>query len=148
MKKSILGMIIPLFLAVCLLGTSCSGDTTESTTSSTSTDPETAAIREYADPATETTLQGLSENDYAKYIQYFNAEAKASLSEQAFAQSVEQINNQLGKYISKSFLSAEEQTIDDNAYIIVHYSAKYEKGDFKVRMVFDQNRLVAGQWFE
>jgi hypothetical protein len=55
-----------------------------------------------------------------------------------------QINTQLGTFVSATFLSTETQ----GQYIIAHYSVKYSKGDAKVRMVFDQDHLVAGQFFE
>jgi len=103
-----------------------------------------STVRAYADPATETTLQGLSENNLAKYIQYGNAEFKAALTQETLDKTYAQINGQLGTYESKEFLRTEEQ----QGYIIVHYKAKYEKGDVGVRMVFDSDHLVAGQFFE
>ena len=42
--------------------------------SSPSSIPDESAIRAYADSATETTLQGLSENNLAKYTQNANLE--------------------------------------------------------------------------
>jgi hypothetical protein len=112
--------------------------------SASTTNPEQDAILAYADPATETTLQGLSENNLAKYIQNGNAEFKAAVTQEILEPVASQINSQLGAYKSKEFLSTEEQ----QGYIIVHYKAKYEKGDAGVRMVFDTNHLVAGQFFE
>ncbi len=112
--------------------------------SGSSTTSEQDAIRAYADPATETTLQGLSENNLAKYTQYGNAEFKAAVTQEILAPVVAQINSQLGAYKSKEFLRTEEA----QGYIIVHYKAKYEKGDVGVRMVFDSDHLVAGQFFE
>jgi len=109
-----------------------------------STTPEQDAIRAYADPATETTLQGLSENNQAKYTQYGNAEFKAAVTLEILDPVASQINSQLGAYQSKEFLRTEEQ----QGYIIVHYKAKYAKGDVGVRMVFDNDHLVAGQFFE
>jgi len=109
-----------------------------------STTPEQDAILAYADPATETTLQGLSENNLAKYIQYGNAEFKAAVTQEILESVASQINSQLGAYKSKEFLRTEEQ----QGYIIVHYKAKYEKGEVGVRMVFDSDHLVAGQFFE
>jgi len=41
-----------------------------------------SSVRAYADPATEMTLQGLSENDLAKYIQYGNSEFKAAVTQE------------------------------------------------------------------
>jgi hypothetical protein len=37
---------------------------------------------------------------------------------------------------------------EQGSYILVHYRAKYEKGEAGIRMVFDEDHLVAGQWFE
>ena len=103
-----------------------------------------SSVRAYADPATEMTLQGLSENDLAKYIQYGNSEFKAAVTQEILDEAAAQISDQLGAYESKEFLRIEEQ----GGYILVHYRAKYEKGEVGIRMVFDQAHLVAGQWFE
>lgn len=101
-------------------------------------------VRAYADPATETTLQGLSENDLTKYTQYGNSEFKAALTQQVFDAAVNQINSQFGSYESKEFLRIEEQ----EGYTLVYYKAKYINTEVTVRMVFDEDHLVAGQWFE
>jgi hypothetical protein len=101
-------------------------------------------VRTYADPATDTTLQGLSENNLAKYTQYGNTEFKAAVTQKILDTTAVKINDQLGAYQSKEFLRTEEQ----GAYIIVHYKAKYAKGDVGIRMVFDKDHLIAGQWFE
>jgi hypothetical protein len=138
MMKNILKLIsLPVFVLTLLVGViAC-----ESNQSST-LDENT--VRAYADPATETTLQGLSENNLAKYTQYGNAVFKAALTQEALDTASAQINSQFGAFKSKEFLSVEEQ----EGYIIVHYKAKYDKGDVGVRMVFDNDHLVAGQWFE
>jgi hypothetical protein len=108
------------------------------------TTSEQDPIRAYADPATETTLQGLSENNLAKYTQYGNAEFKTAVTPEILNPVAAQINSKFGAYKSKEFLRSEEQ----QGYIIVHYKAKYEKGDLPIRMVFDTSHLVAGQFFE
>jgi hypothetical protein len=138
MMKNILKLIsLPVFVLTLLVGViAC-----ESNQSST-LDENT--VRAYADPATETTLQGLSENNLAKYTQYGNAVFKAALTQEALDTASAQINSQFGAFKSKEFLSVEEQ----EGYIIVHYKAKYDKGEVGVRMVFDNDHLVAGQWFE
>ncbi len=112
--------------------------------SSPSSTPDESAIRAYADPATETTLQGLSENNLAKYTQYANSEFKAAVTQEILDKTATQINSQLGAYVSKEFLKTEEQ----DGYTIIHYKAKYYKGEVGIRVVFDKNHLVAGQWFE
>ena len=103
-----------------------------------------AAVREYADPATEVTLQGFSERDLAKYIQYGNDGFKTAVTQQVLDQAATQVGGQLGTYESKQFLRAEEQ----EGYVVVHYKAKYTRGEVGVRMVFDSDHLVAGHFFE
>ena len=111
---------------------------------STSTNPEIAALRAYADPATQTTLQGLSEDNLAKYTQYANNQFKAAVTQDVLDKTATQVTNQLGSFVSITFLSTEKQDV----YTIVHYRAEYSKGEARVRMVFDLDHLVAGQWFE
>ena len=106
--------------------------------------PDENAVRDYADTATETCLQGLSEHDLVKYTEHANAEFKTAVTQEILDTTATQINNQLGDYQSKEFLSIEEQ----EGYVIVHYKAKYAKGEVGVRMVFDEDQLIAGQWFE
>lgn len=101
-------------------------------------------VQTYADPATEMTLQGLSENNLAKYTQYANSQFKAAVTQEMLDDTATEMSGQLGAYESKDFLSAEEQ----DGYTIVHYKAKYAKGELGIRMVFDKDHLVAGQWFE
>ena len=112
--------------------------------SSPSSTADESAIRVYADPATEMTLQGMSENNLAKYTQYSNTEFKAAVTQEILDEAATQISDQLGAYVSKEFLKTEEQ----DGYTIVHYKAKYSKGEVGIRMVFDKNHLIAGQWFE
>lgn len=129
---------IVLTIAATLVG-ACS-----STTTPTTINPEIAAIRAYADPATQTTLEGLSEDNLAKYTQYADAQFKAAVTQDMLDKTYAQINSQLGTFVSITFSSTEKQGV----YTLVHYKAKYSKGDVGIRMVFDQDHLVAGQWFE
>ena len=103
-----------------------------------------AEVRAYADTATETCLQGLSDHDLAKYVEYGNDAFKAAVTQDIFDATAAQIGNQLGAYQSIEFLRAEEH----EGYIIVHYTATFTKGPVGIRMVFDQDQLIAGQWFE
>lgn len=113
-------------------------------TSSSPPASDESAIRAYADPATETTLQGLSESNLAKYTQNANSEFKAAVTQEILDKTATQLDSQLGNYVSKEFLKIEEQ----EGYIIVHYKAKYTKGEVGIKMVFDKDHLIAGQWFE
>ena len=137
MKNVFRLITLPIVISVLLGGTTACK-------SSPSPTPDESTVRAYADPTTETTLQGLSENNLAKYTQYGNAAFKAALTQETLDKTSVQINSQLGAYQSKEFLRIEEQ----QEYVLVHYKAKYEKGEVGVRMVFDKDHLVAGQWFE
>lgn len=107
-------------------------------------DAETAAIKAYADPATQTTLEGLSENNLDKYTQYADSQFKAAITQDMLTQTSAQLNSQLGSFVSITFLRTEKQA----EYTIVHYKATYSNGETGVKMVFDTDHLVAGQWFE
>ncbi len=113
-------------------------------TSNPGTPIDEAAVRVYADPVTETTLKGLSENSLSEYVKYGNAGFKSAVTQMVFDKAVAQINGPLGSYVSITFLRGEVK----DGYTIVHYKVKYTKGDVGVRMVFDKDQLVAGQWFE
>ena len=137
MRKTI-HLLLFLVILLTVIGSSIACKSSPATTTNES------PVRAYADPATETTLQGISENNLAKYTQYGSPEFKAAVTREILDKTAIQINTQLGAYISKEFLSTEQK----EGYVIVHYKAKYAKGDVGIRMVFDKDHLVAGQWFE
>ena len=105
---------------------------------------DSSLVREYADIATETCLQGLSDHDLARYTEHANEEFKAAVTQEMLDATAAQIDKQLGDYQSIEFLRTEE----NDGYVIVHYRATYAKGKVGIRMVFDADQLIAGQWFE
>lgn len=137
MKKSYILIPILVILSVLIAGTSACKSGSSSTI-----DEDT--VLAYADPAAETTLQGLSEGNLNKYSEHGNAEFKAAVTQETFDKVADQIENQLGTYVSKEFLSIEEI----QGYIVVHYKVKYTKGNIGARLAFDKDHLVAGQYFE
>ena len=138
--RKIIGLISLLVILLIII----SGLIACKSSSSPASDMSASAIRNYADPATETTLQGLSESNLAKYTQNANSEFKAAVTQEILDKTATRIGSQLGNYVSKEFLRVEEQ----EGYIIVHYKAKYTEGEVGIKMVFDKDHLVAGQWFE
>ena len=120
---------------------STSTTTTSALTTATTTSDD-SAIRAYADSATETALQGLNENNRAKYIQYGNPDFQAAVTQQVFDSVVAQINGKYGAYISKEFQSTDFQ----QGYTIVYYKTKYAKADITIKMVFDSNHQIAGHF--
>jgi hypothetical protein len=138
-------VLISAALALGVIVAGCSSKTSGVTSPSTTKEsPTIVAIRAYADPATVTTMQGLSEDSLAKYVQNGDAQFKAAVTQTVFDPIAAQVASQLGKFISIQFLSTENQS----GYVVVHYTVKFEKADVKVRMVFDADHLVAGQFFE
>jgi len=105
---------------------------------------DVAAVRAYADAATETALQGLSEGDLEKYTRDANEEFKQAVTQEVLDTASTQVGAQWGTFQSIEFLGAEES----EGYVVVHYRATYSRGKMGVRMVFDADQLVAGQWFE
>jgi hypothetical protein len=132
-KTAFIPVILPVLVVAALAG--CGGATT--TTPAT---PEP----EYAAEITETVIQGLAGNDLEKYTRYGNAEFKAAVTPEVLANAAVPLKDQYGAYESKQYLYTETQ----GEYTIVHYKAKFAKGDLGIRMVFDTDHLVAGQWFE
>ena len=152
MKNNAQIFLISIILVTIISTTACSSNsTTPSSVSSPVTPTATnttagddAAIRAWADPETESSLQGFSEGNLAKYTQDGSPELIAALTQAAFDASAAQLKTKFGTYISKEFLS----TVQQDVYIIVHYKAKFSKNSVGVRMVFDKNHKIAGQWFE
>jgi hypothetical protein len=99
---------------------------------------------EYARAATETTVQGLSERDLEKYTRNGTPGFKTAVTQAILDATAIPLNEQYGDYESVEYLYTEQQ----NEYTIVHYRVKYARGELGVRMVFDRDHLVAGQWFE
>ena len=118
--------------------------TTTPTVATTSTISATdAAILVYADPATEILLQGLSEDNLAKYVQYGDDVFKAAVTQALLDSISTSLKNQYGIYISKQFI----KTTITQGYISVYYVAKFTNGTLNIQMTFDSNHLVAGQYF-
>ena len=135
--------------------TSTSTPTTATTTTETgtSTPAETttatpaldeAAVRAFADDIATTMMQGFSDGDYEKYTRHANETFKDAIMEEQFYEAADVIEEQIGTFVSLTFLSFE---IADN-YIIVHYSAEYTDATVGVLISFDEDHLVAGQFYE
>jgi hypothetical protein len=127
--------LVPVILMTLLAAVAGCGS---STTTPRTPEPD------YASAITGTVLQGLSEADLEKYTRYGNAEFKAAVTQEILDATAVPLNNQYGAYESEEYLYTETQ----GEYTLVHYRVKYARGELGVRMVFDRDHLVAGQWFE
>jgi membrane-bound lytic murein transglycosylase B len=124
--------------------TTSSPAVTTSSPATTAGQLDEAAVRAFADEATQVTLEGLSEHDLAKFTSRADAAFKAALTETTFESGAATIEQQLGTFQKATYQSWEMS----GGYIAVHYKVTYTKGTVGVRMVFDSDHLVAGQWFE
>ncbi len=104
------------------------------------------AIRAYADQETEITLQGLSQNDYTGYSRYFNQKMKDAVTAEVFTRTATLINGAIGGYVSKDFESVQQQ----GGMTVVVYRAQYssEPEGVTVKVIFDQDHLITGLWFD
>jgi hypothetical protein len=137
LMKSCVFLVISLALIAGAVG--CSSGSTSTTTTS---DPN-AAVKAYADPAAELILQGLSEDNLAKYVQNGEDQFKAAVTQAVLDSVAKPLKAQYGDYVSKSFLSVSQA----QGYTIVIYNAKFSKGTLKVQISFDADQKVAGQFF-
>ena len=147
MKKILSLVLMPVLLLALtggIIGCSNQPSTTTPSVTPTSTTPSESDVRAYADSETEETLKGLSDKNLAEYTKYGNTGFKDAVTQDAVDTISDQITNAYGTFESIEFLSVEEA----QGYIVVHYRATYSKGQIGVRMVFDSDHLVAGQFFE
>ncbi len=106
-------------------------------------------VREYADPMAENILLSLTNNDYGAFTRDFDQTMKDTLTQARFDQLYSMIKTKVGDYVSKEYLSGENQ----GGYITVHYKAKYanEPAGVAVNVSFktvDSKPYVAGLWFD
>ncbi len=136
-----LALVSILAIAAALGVSACSSGQSPATTTQSA---EIKAIRAYADPAAETMMRSFQNSSLAEYVQKGDAQFKAAVSQAVFDQLATPMRGQYGNFVSLEFLSTENQ----QGYLIVHYKAKFQKGQLGLRMVFDADHLVAGQFFE
>lgn len=130
--------------------TTSSTTTTTTTTNSPTTTTSTsqalteAEVRAFADPVAANMMEGLSEADLDKYTGNADQQFKNAINQTTLDSSAATLKAQVGDYISIEYKSWEMS----DGYIVVHYSVKYSKATIGVRIVFNQDHLVSGQWFE
>jgi len=105
------------------------------------------SILVFAEPAADSIVNGLNDNDYSAFSQYFDEQMKVSLSEKVFAQTRERITGKIGRYRSRDV----SRVIRKDQFIIVYYNAVFEnESDVEVKVVFQkygEKNLVSGLWF-
>lgn len=102
---------------------------------------------DYASQMTESALQGMSDGDFAKYIENFSPAAQSSITEADFDEATQLIKSLIGDYIDKEFW----KTGEEDEYTIVYYKADFteEPADVIITVYFtevDGEMYIAGFW--
>ncbi len=131
-----------IFLAGILMLSIITGCSTTKTVTGTQRDE----ILTYADPATDSILQGMNNSDYATFSKDFDDTMKKSLSEQQFPGLEQTVIGKVGKYVSRKI----DSVVDLEKYYQVNYNAKFEQDEpVLVRVVFTKDtHQVSGLFFD
>jgi hypothetical protein len=102
---------------------------------------------DYANQITENILLAMNEGDYAQFSEHFDEAMKNSLPEATFQETVSQIREAIGDYVSKTFWKVQTE----DGYTAVYYKAKFTLEDeVTVKVVFLETEgkvYVSGLWF-
>ena len=103
-------------------------------------------ILAYADPATDSILQGMNDHDYATFSKDFDDTMKNAINETQFQSMEQTIIGKVGKYVSRKL----DSVVDQDKYYQVMYNAKFEQDDpVLVRVVFTKDtHQVSGLFFD
>jgi hypothetical protein len=135
-------LVLALVTAAALAG--CSSPTkTPTTQTGTATSPATSEP-DYAHAIADAMMKGLSNDNLEEYIRYGDAQFKAAVTQEILDAAAIPLKDKYGEYESITYISTETS----DQFTIFHYRAKFSQDEIGLRMVFDQDHLVAGQFFE
>lgn len=90
----------------------------------------------YAASMLDEVLEGIAERDYRKFSRNFSDAMKEAIDEEAFPEAMDKMDGALGKYGSRTFLSATKAMVKDKDWAIVKYRAQYGKDGQVVIMIY------------
>lgn len=131
-------LIVPLLLVMIFNMSGCS-----------KTSPaEKEQLSKAAEPIVENMLQGIKEENYAKFSQDFNGTMKSSMPEAAFKELTAALKQKIGTYNSKNLWKTQK----DNNFTVFIYKAKFDKesGDVITTVSIDftgSKPVVGGLYF-
>ncbi|MBU7015572.1 MAG: DUF3887 domain-containing protein [Theionarchaea archaeon] len=99
-----------------------------------------------AQPMAENILIAVETGDYQSFIRDFSEQMVKEMPEKNFLEVKEKLYSQVGSYQSLSTLKTTEQ----RDYVIVYFTAHYEKDDVTVKLVYrkgDSTYKIEGLWF-
>lgn len=86
----------------------------------------------------------LVKGDYEGCVGYFSAKMKRAMSARKLEQVWKDLQSQMGPYVEETGMR--EEIID--GYDVVFVTTEFKDGLIDVRVVFDEDRRVAGLWFD
>ncbi|MBU7035651.1 MAG: DUF3887 domain-containing protein [Theionarchaea archaeon] len=99
-----------------------------------------------AEPMAENILTSVETGDYQSFIKDFSEQMVKEIPEKEFLEVKEKLYSQAGAYQSLSTWKTTEQ----GDYVIVYFTAHYEKEDVTVKLVYrkgDTTYKIEGLWF-
>jgi hypothetical protein len=123
--------VLLLALTLCLVAVSCS---------SAELPPLEGEPAELA----EKFIGSLVEGDYDGCVGYFNAKMKRAMSARKLEKVWTDLQAQVGPYVGEAGMR--EEVID--GYDVVFVTTEFEEDLINIRVVFGEDRRVAGLWFE
>jgi hypothetical protein len=93
-------------------------------------------MKEIADSITENALIAMNENNYSRFSEDFDEKMKNALNEAKYQETIPEIKDEIGNYISKEFISVTR----NDQFTIVIYKAKFtEPVDVYVKNILSEN---------
>ncbi len=86
----------------------------------------------------------LAKGDYEECVGYFSARMKRAMNARKLEKVWADLQGQVGPY--KEVAGMREEIID--GYDVVFVTTDFEKDSLIIRVVFDEDRRVAGLWFD
>jgi hypothetical protein len=129
MPKTFLALLLALLL--CLAAVSCAGEKLP---------PLEGEPAELA----EEFFQCLVKGNYSECTDYFSKKMKQAMSARKLEQVWNDLQGQVGSYVKVTDMR--EDHID--GYDVIFVTTEFEEDLINIRIVFDEDRRVAGLWFE
>lgn len=104
-------------------------------------------VMEYAQPASENVLAGLTARDYAQFSRDFTSEMKTGMNEGAFKDLLTMLDSKVGTFQTSDLVTV----LRDDKYTTVVYRLTFTKdNEVAMRVVFDnaEPHPISGLWFD
>lgn len=100
-----------------------------------------------AEPIADRVFQGMSEHNFARFSQDFDATMQKAMPETGFTKMMQTIDPKIGKYQSRQVVKVEKV----GKYVAVTYTAKHEQEDavaWRIVLAPGDPMRVSGLWYD